>query len=170
MLFLCLTLSLQWTSTRRCPCVSLQPPSPWTYAWTTTSNSSSSRCPRFPRLASNRPAPLERARPVGAWWEPRCANSSYSKSCWPWSRSSRSKGRSSSQSSSGSMSSCPVNMRPSSRNTLRCDIYNFIGFYKCMYAYTHVPIWSNIQFSLNWSNFQTLYLPQKWVADKTCTV
>lgn len=71
---LCLSSPLQWTSTRRFPCVSLQPPSRWTCAWTITS--SSSRCPRCPRPVSSRPAP---ARPAG--WGLRSASSSCSRSC-----------------------------------------------------------------------------------------
>ena len=127
---LCLSSPLQWTSTLRFPCVSPRPPSQWTYAWTITSNSSSSRCPRCPRPVSSRPA---RARPAG--WGPRSASSSCSRSCWPWSRSSRSSGRSSSPSSSGSTSSCPGSTRPSCRNTLRyanlhiCRVTGVIPFY-----------------------------------------
>lgn len=109
----------QWTSTLRCPCVSLRLPSPWTCAWTlTNSSSSSSRCPSSLHLVSSRLASLGLVRLV-AWEALRCATSSYSRSFWHWSRSSRSSGRYSSPSSSDSTSSCLGNMRPSCRSTLR---------------------------------------------------
>lgn len=119
--------SPQWTSTQRCPCVSLQPPSPWTCAWTITStNSSSSRCLRSPHPVSSPPAPWEEADRFHH--APLCGNSSCSRSCSPWSRSSRSRGRSSSPSSSGSTSSSPVSTRPSSRNTSRYITHISQGF------------------------------------------
>lgn len=146
----------QWTSTLRCPCVSLQLPSPWTCAWTLTNNSSSSsRCPSSLHLVSSRLGWLGLVRLV-ALEALRCATSSYSRSFWHWSRSSRSSGRYSSPSFSDSTSSCLGSMRPSCRSTLR-------------FVYSKFKIFKSSYYLPQKANYISFHIKSHWISI-FCTV